>query len=411
MEKHDILIVGGGASGLAAAISAKMAGVKQAAVIERQNRVGKKLLATGNGRCNILNRFASVDAFHGNKALMKPALNAFTYNDALDFFSRIGIEIRESENGCCYPMSNQASAVLDCLRLRNAELGNGEITEFDVKAIERTKGGFCLVSQDGSKLFSRRVIVAVGSMAQPKLGGGSFLKTLLQPLGHTFTPCYPALTQIKTGEEHVSGLKGQKYQGNIRLMDGEKEIACENGEILFTENGVSGIAAMQLTLYASERLNKGRKLSLILSPLSLDLREAESFLTKRAKMFPHRSLEDFFTGVIPKRIGMLAFRRAGLQPLAREAGSLSAKEISVLARECTLWRVPVAGCGGFDSAQVMLGGARGDEFNPETLESRRVPGLYCAGEMLDVTGPCGGYNLTWAWASGILAGRSAAKSL
>ena len=411
MEKYDIAIIGGGASGLAAAISAQTAKTCRVVILERQPRVGKKLLATGNGRCNILNSLACPDSYFGSKALVKPALSAFTYAEALRFFKTAGLEIVRQENGCCYPMSNQAASVLDCLRLTNHALGAKETTEFDVSRINREKGGFILCSSNGESIYAKRVIIAAGSMAQPKLGGGGFFKTLLQPLGHTFTPCLPALSQIKTAPEDIAGLKGQKYQGKIALYDGETEIASETGEILFTENGVSGIAAMQLTLHATSLIQKKHRLYVSMAPLSMTAHEACEYISKRAHSLSDRTLEDFLTGVLAKRIGQLLLKRAGIQPLSRSVSSLTSREIQALARYLTDWRIPVTGLGGFDSAQVMLGGVKANEFIPETLESRLVKGVYACGELMDVTGPCGGYNLTWAWASGILAGRSAAESI
>ena len=209
----------------------------------------------------------------------------------------------------------------------------------------------------------------------------------------------------------VAGLKGMKYIGDIRLMSDGKEIARETGEILFSENGVSGIAAMQLSMHATELFSRGKKVYIVMSPLPMTKQEAYLFLTKRAKAFSGRTMEEFLTGVVVKRIAQAAFKRAGIAPLSKTAAELTSSEIDKAARELTEWTVPVTGIGGFDVSQVMLGGVNAREFDENTMESRLVPGLYATGELLDVTGPCGGYNLAWAWASGVLAGRSALTGL
>lgn len=409
MEKYtDIAIIGGGASGLAAAVSAKKNKNVRVEILEKYPRTGKKLLATGNGRCNFYNENASHDKFFGAKAFARYALDAF---DKDTFFSSVGLEIRMTENGLAYPMSNQASAVLDCLRFTCAEAGVTETVDFCVSKIEGKKGKFKITSDKGDVVFAKRVILATGSMAQPKLGGNDAFKKLLKPFGHSFEKCLPALTYLKTNPDDVAGLKGMKYQGDIALIMEGKEIARETGEILFSENGVSGIAAMQLSLHAAEPFSKGKKLFIRMSPLPMTKAEAVSFIEKRKNTFPERTLDELLTGVVVKRIAQAAFKRAGVSPLTRSASLLTRSETEKTAKELTEWICPVAGMGGFDVCQVMLGGVNVKEFDEKTMESKLAFGLYAAGELMDVTGPCGGYNLTWAWASGVLAGRSALESL
>lgn len=409
MEKYtDIAIIGGGASGLAAAVSAMKNKNVRVEILEKYPRTGKKLLATGNGRCNLYNENASHDKFFGAKAFARHALSAF---DKDEFFSSVGLEIRITDNGLAYPMSNQASAVLDCLRFTCSEAGITETVDFHVTKIEGKKGKFRITSEKGDIVFAKRVILATGSMAQPKLGGNDAFKTLLKPFGHSFERCLPTLSYLKTNPNDVTGLKGMKYQGEIALLMDGKEIARETGEILFSENGVSGIAAMQLSLHAAELFSKSRKLSVRMSPLPMTRAQAVSFIEKRKNLFPGRTLDELLTGVVVKRIAQAAFKRAGVSPLTRNASSLTRSEIEKTARELTEWECPVIGMGGFDVCQVMLGGVNAKEFDEKTMESKLVPGLYAAGELMDVTGPCGGYNLTWAWASGVLAGRSASESL
>ncbi len=402
---YDVLIIGGGASGLAAGISAARAGAGRAAVVERQARVGKKLLATGNGRCNLYHYGLCAEEYAGDRAFIRAVLDGF---DADAFFSSLGFPVAVEENGCMYPGSNQASAVLDCLRLTLSEAGVEEICEFDVSRLESGRKGWRVWAADGRLLSAARVIVAAGGMAAPKLGGSNAFRSLLAPLGHSFTPCLPALTRLCVRPSNVAGLKGLRCAGTIALSVNGREVSRETGELLFAEDGVSGIAAMQLSLHAAEALRRGERVEAHLR-VGGGLDAAAIFA--RARRFPERPLEEFLTGVVPKRIGQAALKRAGIAPLSRLAGSLSQEEAARAAIELGDWVIPVTGLPGFDGAQVMLGGVKCWEFCPDTLESRLAPGLYACGELFDVTGPCGGYNLAWAWASGCLAGRCAAESL
>lgn len=404
-DMYDVLVIGGGASGLASGLSAARAGAGRVAVVERQARVGKKLLATGNGRCNLYHYGLRAEEYAGDRAFIRAVLGRF---DADAFFASLGLPVAVEENGCAYPGSNQASAVLDCLRLTAGEAGVEEICEFDVSRLEGGRRGWRVWAADGRSLSAARVIVAAGGMAAPKLGGSNAFRSLLAPLGHTFTPCLPALTRLCARPSDVAGLKGLRCAGTIALSVNGREVSRETGELLFAEDGVSGIAAMQLSMFAAEALRRGERVE---AHLNVGGGLDAAAVLARARRFPERALEEFLTGVVPKRIGQAALKRAGVAPLSRLVGSLSQEEAARAADELSDWVIPVTGLPGFDAAQVMLGGVKCREFCPETLESKLAPGLYACGELFDATGPCGGYNLAWAWASGCLAGRSAAKPL
>ncbi len=402
---YDIAIIGGGASGLACATSALARGAS-VAILERQPRVGKKLSATGNGRCNLYNVNARPEAYYGSAGFAAPAFAFFTNERARAFFESVGICAYFDSEGRAYPKSEQAASVVDCLRFYCSENGVAILCDFDVKEISRVSGGFAMVSDGGARVSSRRVVVAVGGLAAPDAGGCDSFKKLLSPFGHAFTRCLPALTQIKTNPDSVRGLKGVRHKGAIALMSGRDEIARERGEILFTDNGVSGIAAMQLSLPAQTAANAALKIPLVAETPE----EALKFIQNRMRALPDRQMDEFLTGVIHKRLALLALKRAGI-PFTQRARELDAASAVRLARETAEWTLDVRGAGGYAQAQVMAGGADTRMFDANTLMSRKVEGLYCCGELLDVTGPCGGYNLAWAWASGLLAGRSAAESL
>jgi len=400
MKAYDIAVIGGGASGLSAAICAKEQNpALNICVLEALPRVGKKLLATGNGRCNLMNDTAQAVSYFGDSEFIAPALGLFKA-ECTAFWRRLGLELMREEEGRVYPAPNQAAAVLDVLRLRLADMGIDEITDCAVSGIASARGSYRLETSQGA-LSARRVILASGSKAGKGLGENESFKKLLAPLGHSFTPVYPALTYLKVPREHIAGLKGIRYRGEIALYEGEKLLAREKGEVLFQDEALSGIASMQLSLYAAGKRNLSAVLQLL--PSDFDI-------FARARAFSSRTASELLTGVLNKMLALLALKRSHISPNA-PVSSLDRRTLEVLGSELSSWRIPVIGTGDFSAAQVMLGGADTGDFDKNTLESLKSRGLYACGELLSVTGPCGGYNLEWAWASGMLAGRKAAKSL
>ena len=402
----DILVLGGGASGMMAALAAKQTAPGAAvAIVEALPRLGKKLLATGNGRCNLMNDLALPASYTGDADFAAPALSLYRKSSPA-LWSGLGLRLMREDEGRVYPATNQASSVLDVLRLALRERGIEEITGARVTSLSRVRGGL-KAQGEGFCHSASRVILATGGLAGKGLGENDSFQRLLTPLGHRITPLYPALTCLKTARQDVAGLKGVRLRGEIRLLMEERCLMCERGEVLFQEDGLSGIAAMQLSIAASPLLKQGRRLSAMLSPLP---DEAKSEVERRVRLYPERSAEELMTGAVNRLIGLLALKRSGISP-SRRAGTLSPGEVEALSRELTKWEIRLVGTGDFSQAQVMLGGADTEDFDPATLRSRRVPELYAAGELLNITGPCGGYNLEWAWASGMLAGQAAARSL
>lgn len=389
-----VAVIGGGASGLMAACALARAGV-DVTVLERQPRVGKKLLATGNGRCNFTNIYASKENYHGARDVAANILAAFPPARVLAEFEKLGVPARIDSEGRAYPASNMAASVLDSLRLALSEAGGAERTDFEVVKIER---GFRVLAKDGAALACDRVLVATGGPAAPSLGGTRGGHALLTGLGHRVTKLMPAITPIRTELPPLKGLKGQRARCRVTLLDGERPVQAEFGEILFTETGVSGICVMQLSR-RSQGLSDAR-LSVDFTP------EAEDgFLERRAEALPNRGLEDFLNGLLPRRIGWAVVRTAGIGDPARRASSLTQAELAALGCALRAFPLRVTGVMGFEAAQVTAGGADMDEFDPATMESRRVPGLFVAGEVCDVDGDCGGYNLQWAWSSALAATR------
>ena len=412
MRSIDIAVVGGGASGLTAALCARREGPGlRVAVLERGERCGRKILSTGNGRCNLTNMRAAEGGYHGAPELTAAVMRRCPPQEVLRFFEGLGLRTVIEDEGRVYPLCGQAAAVLDVLRLACAEARVEEICSFDVSFIKRQGSGFIVSARDGRRLDVRRVIVCAGGMAAPKIGGTDAGCALLGALGHHLVPRRPALTQIETDPDAVRACKGLRFSGGAGLVIDGHAVREERGEILFTDFGLSGIAVMQLSRDAGDALRSGRRVEIALRILPDDPDRLTDVLRGRCQRSPQRETAEFLTGLVAKRIGQQLCKQAGIAPLSRRCETISDGELRRLAALLTDWRLEARGVRGFESAQVTAGGADARSFRPDTLESTLVPGLYAAGEVLDVDGDCGGYNLQWAWASGMLSGRSAASSL
>lgn len=407
----ELCVIGGGAAGLAAAIEAartfRQAGISgQVTVLERLPRVGKKLLATGNGRCNLTNRFASPSDYFEAADFVRPALNRFSVDDTLTFFASMGLLCEEEEEGRIYPMSRQAASVLDVLRFEAERLGVVFHCDSRVESVQKTrdKPRFLI---NGS-ICADAVILACGGKASPQHGSDGSGYALLRALQLPVTEVTPSLVQITADPKRVKPLRGMRVHAVISLYEGKKRIAFQQGEIQFTEFGLSGIAAMQLSRLVSREKERQMEALLDLLP-AFSSGEAADYLAARVRQNPALAAEHLLTGILPKRVGQVLLKQAGVEPLSRPIGSLHGAEIAAVADLLQAWRFPVTGTRGFSAAQVTMGGAQRSAFDPESMEALSAPGFYAAGEVLDVDAGCGGFNLQWAWSSGRLAGLSAAE--
>lgn len=340
-------------------------------------------------------------------------MRRFPPEEVMMRFQEYGVYPLVEEGGRVYPMSGQASSVLDALRLSMAERGIAEICDFEAVAIEKAGPLWRVRAKDGRAAMAKRVIVACGGMAAPNLGGSASGYRLLESLGHRTTPRLPALVQLKTDPAEVRALKGIKYDGQIDILVDGRVMRSESGEVLFTEYGLSGIAVMQLSRIASTALARRDRpiVTARLHVLPHGEDEARALLTSRRETLAARPLENFLTGLVNKRLGQTLVKRACPLSLASPAHEMTDEHIASLARFLTGWKLQIIGTQGFEQSQVTAGGVKCDGFDPDTMESKRAPGVYVTGELFDIDGDCGGFNLQWAWASGLAAGEAAGKAI
>ena len=414
----DVIVVGGGAAGMVAAITAARRGAA-VALLERLPRVGKKLLATGNGRCNFANAHLAPRRFHGTApGFAGAALAAFDLAATLAFFRGLGIEPREEEAGKIFPRSGQASAVLDVLRHELAHRGVETRCEAEVTALVPRRGGWEVATRDATHRCGA-VVLASGGRASPKLGSNGSGYELVRPLGHRLIPPFPALTRIRVASPFLKHLKGVKIEGVASLAPAGRERggarptpdpgSVAAGEILFTETGLSGPPILDLSRRAGERAQRGAA-TLVLLDLCPEIAagDLEALLRERCGGREDVSAELALVGFLNKRLIVPVLKVAGIPDPTRPAASLGEPDILALAAVLKRWPFVVTGTDSWTDAQVTAGGVDVADVLPETLESRLVPGLFFAGEILDIDGDCGGFNLQWAWSSGHLAGSGAA---
>ena len=404
--KTEIAVIGGGASGLMAAITAKKSG-KEVIILERKDRILKKVLITGNGRCNITNVNANISNYFGkNISSVENILNRFTPQDTMDFFNELGIVCNEENRGKVYPLSGQASSVVDALRFEAEKLGIKIETEFYVRKIEKDGFKFKIYSEDKKKIEAGRVILAAGGQSYPELGSNGSGFELAKELGHSVTKLSPSIVQLKTEKNQVKGLQGIKTDVAVTAYGDNKKICTYDGELLFTDYGISGNVVFNISFVMPLYKNVEFEIDFM---EKFDYNELYEILKERKRILSHLTMENYFNGMINKKLGQFLSKVSGIEKLSKPVKDLNDSDIRKLCTVLKKYRVKILETTGFKNAQVTAGGVSLDEVNTETLESKIVKGLYFSGEVLDVYGECGGFNLQWAWASGYIAGENAAK--
>lgn len=398
--KTDVIIIGGGAAGLCAAVYLKQkAPQKTVRILEKLPRVGKKLITTGNGRCNISNKNISTENYHGeNKNFCEYALNKYGTAVCEKFFESIGINLI-CEKDKLYPASLQAGSVVDCLRFSAEESGVIIHTDTAVTDIKVLGGSYKVIANKMS-FIADNVIIATGGLAGgDKFGSDGSMFDILKKADFKIIEPTPSIVQIKTENSIAKQLKGIKVNAVVSLKNGEKILRKEFGEVLFTDYGLSGPPVMQVSRDAA-RL-KNTVVSLDLMPEE-DLKSLANLIKQRTEILKNRPLEEFFTGMFNKRVGQVILKSAGLK-LNDKSSSINDSHIEKIVFFIKNMEFAVVGTTGFANAQVTAGGLDTLQFNDATMESRDCKNLYCIGEILDIDGDCGGFNLQWAWSSAMCA--------
>ncbi len=398
----SVAVIGGGASGMAAALEAAARGAS-VSVFERQARVGRKLAVTGNGRCNLTNLHAALEHYHGgDPAFVLPALQRYGVSETLRHFRELGLVTAAQPDGRVYPLSDTAGSVVDVLRFAMEAAGVKLIAGTEVRGITKAAGVFRLSMADG-EAEADRLIVACGGAAGGRFGGTDAGYRLLKGLGHSCTGLACSLVQLRSDNSWCRSLKGIRADAALRLYENEVCLAGSSGEVQFTDYGLSGPAVFELSRPAAEKPGRVISLDLLRGVEEVELIE---LLLRRAACTPQLTVGDALIGTVQNRIGRVLVSAAGLRPSApiTELDEAAAKTLAHLAKH---FDFRITGDMGMDNAQVTAGGIAVSEFDPNTMESRLCPGLYACGEVLDVDGDCGGYNLQWAWSSGRLAGAAA----
>lgn len=409
-SKRKVIIIGGGAAGMTAAIAAARAGA-EVVILERLSRVGKKILATGNGRCNYTNTDIDISRYHGNqpKFALGP-LNHFGFKDTIAFFGELGIVPRVEQKGKVFPRSGQAGSVLDILRFELERLGVRTVCDAEVKSLQQRSQGFVAETDASGTYIADSVILATGGKASPNLGSNGSGYHLAQTFGHTLVQPFPALVQLKLKAGFLKQIAGIKVDGTAEILFDGKVLASDAGEILFTTYGISGPPVLQISRAAGEKLQQGKtpQVKLNLVP-ELAPKELQILLQERLKTQYEKALDFSFVGFLNKQLAPVVIKAAGIADVRKPAGKVTPAEQERLLNILQDWRFVVTDTLPWSQAQVTAGGINTDEINPRTMESKIVPNLYFAGEIMDIDGDSGGFNLQWAWASGWIAGNSAAK--
>ena len=403
MKKYDVAVVGGCASGITAAINAKRKNPKlNIVIIEKLPRIGKKILATGNGRCNLTNVNAVAEDYC-NSDFVSDIFAKYPPQRVIGFFESMGLVTFADSEGRVYPRSNMASSVLDVLRFELEKLGVEILCDTAVTQIKKSNGGFVL----NDNIFCKKVLVSTGGKASPSQGSDGSGYALAKQLGHSVTPLCPALVPL-TVRDNVRALKGVRARNVSLTLTNGRPLAKTSGELLFTENGISGIAAMELAAEAEKSLisAKGKTFTEIDFVPDMSEKELTVYLKKIKDINGKANIDMFFAGILPKAIGVEICKAISLYKNDRTISQLKEEDIISAARKAKKFRLEVAGTKGFANAQVTSGGVPVSEISSNTMESVICNGLYFAGEITDVDARCGGFNLQWAFASGLLAGEN-----
>lgn len=405
-KPSEVIVIGGGASGMMAAISAARNGAK-VTILEHSDRIGKKILSTGNGKCNFTNSNQDPDNYHGeNPGFVVEILKQADYFFTLKLFAQLGIHAK-NKNGYVYPNSLQASSVLDVLRFELARLNVNIFCNVHISKIVKNVSGFHIYAFN-NEFECDNLIICTGSKAAPVTGSdGSGYKYAID-FGHKIIKVLPGLVQLKSKAGYFKSIAGVRVDAELKLVVDNTVLLTEKGELQITNYGLSGIPIFQLSRFAAKALDAKKKVNIIINFLpEFKIDSLIKFLKQRLSNSGNKTLEESLIGLLNKKLIVVLVKEAGLS-LNTRANTLNDSQIKRLANEINAFVVNIFATNSFENAQVCCGGISTDEINNTTLESKLIKGLYFAGEIIDIDGNCGGYNLQWAWSSGYVAGKNAA---
>lgn len=410
MRSVQILVLGGGASGIMAAITAAKEGGK-VLLIEKKNRLGKKLLATGNGKCNFTNAHQDKECYRSEDVeFVWDALLAYSHEKVLDAFREMGI-LPKQRDGYYYPSSGQATSILDALMRQLKKYGVSIQCEEEVLGIERQKESQYLVTTTKGKYLAKKVIAAVGGMAAPVHGTTGDGYEFAKALGLSVIEPLPALTSCILKGDFMKNWTGVRVQGKVSLYSKQSGFLAEDtGELQMVAHGISGIPVFQVSRYAARALRQKEKVYILMDIMpDFTEEELEKELLWRKEQFGSWSSLEVLDGMMHQKLAAVLLHSLGMderQPVTSWVQS----DVLKMVQRMKSWKLGVAAVSDFEKAQVTCGGVSVAEIDRYTMECKKYPGLYFTGELLDVDGICGGYNLQWAWTSGYLAGMSAVQS-
>ena len=398
---YDVIIIGGGASGLMCALECARRG-KTTLLLEKDALPARKILVSGNGRCNLTNAHVSPSFYHADTALMAQTLSQFSFQDCLDFFARLGVLTVEENLGRVFPSTGKSTAVAEPLKLAVSEAGAEIQTSCEAVRLKRGKT-FTVHCRGGQFFQSRRLVLACGSCAYPQLTGTQSGYELARSLGHSIIPPKPALSALCLKETAVARLNGIRSQVRLRALQNNRVLDQAEGEVLFTNYGINGPAVLNVSSSVSRALKDGNVvLELNFLP---QLKDPQNFLRQRLAAFPARRPKDFFAGILHESIANLLIDFIGLRKNI-PVGQQTPNALQRLVQTPCAWPLTAIGVRPWNEAMAATGGVNTREINYNTFESLKCPGLYITGELLDVDGKSGGFNLHFAWASGIIAARA-----
>ena len=398
---NQVAIIGAGASGLVAAIVAARRGVK-VHVYEKNNKIGKKILATGNGRCNVTNQHIELSNYHGSKpSFVNPAINHFNASTCKAFFSELGVELVEGQRGRLYPRSLQSSSIVELLVYECRRLGVEFFLNHEVKSITKKGDGFSLHVEDTS-LHVKSVLVATGGLAMPTLGSCDSGYEFAKSFGHSIVPTHPSLVQLVCKED-LKAISGVKVEGSIEVFEDGQNKTHASGDILFTNYGISGSAILDVSRVVSHSLHYKRAISVKIDLLpEYSKEQLKNLLKKRQKYSNGKSVALWLDGFINSKLAKFIEKSLHV----KSADELNNKELTKLVYALKNMTLHVNDTKGFKTAEVTAGGVSTGEINSGTMESKLQRGLFFSGEVVDIDADCGGYNLHWAWASGMSVGHN-----